>query len=258
MTTLRRARTIPLIVFVMLGASVVACATAAPAPAALIRHGHFVFKGYTKNHDPINLLLRGGSNLPDQCINLNLSGQRNYSPSCWEYLHARDRKKDDPRGPIGGGRMIRRAYCNGRDTAYFYRPNGGLLGEVNPLSDSTSDICKNQFHVRMWDDHVVNEDAHEQGQWSIGVIYWEKRCLSCVGTGSHKASRWETAEDTERYQMGRSTDGEPAQCTYPDYRVVTDQKPGKYRGWYNSGKISRVSAQAINSSAPAGHKCDGG
>jgi hypothetical protein len=109
----------------------------------------------------------------------------------------------------------------------------------------------------MWDDTLIN-DSFTDGAWSVGVMYHERRCFFCAGKGSHRIDLdWETAEWVLTYQLGKSTAGEPAQCTFPDWRPVSGQKPGKWRGFYNSGYITRISVGIIDTSKPAGHRCDG-
>lgn len=241
---------------------------AQPAGAVLVHNGRFVFSAYTtQNHDPVNLLFTGGKSLNDgdrACTNPNQSGRKFISPDCVVHMH-RTAWRQGP-GRVGG-RMEPRM-CNGRDVERFYPPSGGYVLQTNPRSVSTSTSCRNQWHVRLWSDNDIN-DQFTNGQWTIGVIYREARCVyapprtgyNCYGPGSHKVSEdWQDSEDSEIFEMGTSTDGEPAYCTYPNYRVVPGQRPGKdgrYRGRINDGRISRISPQRINSTAPRGRKCVG-
>jgi hypothetical protein len=227
-----------------------------------------VFSPYTaQNKDPINLLFAGGGVHADdasQCTNLNQSGRRYITPACVVTLHDLAWRQ----GPGSTGGHMKPRMCNGHDTETFYPQPGSSITQRNPVSVSTSSSCRNQWHLRLWSDADVN-DQYTNGEWTVGVIYREKRCAlalrdtdNCYGKGSHQiAENWETSEKTEIYQMGTSTNGEPAYCTYPDYRVVPGQRPGKdgnYRGRLNDGRISRISAQRILGSAPRGRKCVGG
>ena len=249
------------VVRTILGMFLLALALAPCAQAGIIRDGKLVFDPYTKNHDPLNLLFMGGRAISDQeCTNLNQSGRKYISPACVAFLHRLTWRQ----GPGSfGGRMDSRI-CNGKDTAYFYSEAGTRIAQLNPRSVSTSASCRRQWHVRLWDDEDVHNDLHDAGEWTLGMIYRETRCAvphpgsNCYGSGSHKPlGDWEDAEDTEVYQMGKSTNGEPALCTYPDWRVIPGQRPAKNRGRYSDGKMSRISAQRIDPNAPQGHKCEG-
>lgn len=227
--------------------------SALPARAVLKQGGRFVFSSYTKNNDPGNLLLYGGQrNQPDACVNLNRR-QVARTPACWGFINTSSWRKGQP--------MVSPAIgCNGKDTLTFRG-----APQVNPRSQSTHPRCATQYHNRQWDDTLINE-LPSDGEFSVGTIYHERRCevpgkpgnKNCYGTGSHKIDLdWETAEVAEWIQVLKSTEGEARFCVFPDWRVVPGQRPGKHRGQYNNGRITRVSVQRINDAEAPSRRCAG-
>lgn len=221
------------------------------ANAAVKQNGRFVFSSYTKNYDPVNLLLYGGQrNQPDACVNLNRNSVAR-TPACWRFINSASWRK----------RRMHVLICNGRDTLTFR----GNAKQVNPSSQSTSLKCATQYHNRQWDDSLVNESPKD-GEFSVGTIYHEKRCelpgrpgnQNCYGSGSHRIDfDWETAEVAEWLQVLKSTEGESRFCVFPDWRVLPGQRPGKHRGFYNNGRITRVSIQQVNDSEAPNKRCAG-
>jgi len=220
---------------------------AMPASASvLFRNGRFVFDSLTAgNKDPVNVILAGGgADSGDGGACLQPNGRTLRSPRCFRTL---------VEGSWTDGHMRIRP-CNGEDSLTFRTP----APKTRPHSDekiSTSDTCKKQFHLRMWGDYYINGGlGHES--WTVGVIYHENREPGDVGKGSHHIDRpWEDAERSLIQQLsdfkGYNNDplGSRPLCTQTDWKVMAGQRPGKYRrgtqdggGWYNDGRISRISA----------------
>ena len=107
---------------------------------------------------------------------------------------------------------------------------------------STSTTCRRQFHIRVWDDVT---HGHENGHhnWDVGAIHHETRPWN---EGGHDIDwDWESAENVMIEQMGARQDNEDRHCTYPDYYPLPGSGPGKIRGFYTNGRVSRVSFQHI-------------
>jgi hypothetical protein len=225
--------------------------SAAPAGAGLHYHGHFSFYSYTKNTDPVNLLLVGGQpRFEDSsfCTQLNQSGRPFLRPyPCWDHIIETTWR---------AGKLKSRD-CNGHDDLRFYVDNGPTA-QRNPKSESTAWDCRNQLHIRNWTDDLVN-DLYHNGQFTANVAYYEERCRTCRGKGSHHiADDWEDMEYLVVAQIGRSTKGEPSWCTAYNWRVMAHQHAGRYRNWYNDGRVSRISSQRQAESQPYGRRCLGG
>lgn len=237
------------IVFSMMVSVALLTILVSSAHANVTEGGRFTFSSYTKNKDPINILFFGGTPRSDDdeggCSNLNQSGRPYRTPRCFSYI-ARTRWKQT-------GVEFKPRVCNGKDTLAFRVPDGGIRYRTNDVSNSTSKTCKTQYHLRIWGDSYVNDSPLREGQFSVGMAYHETR--PALKRGHKIDMSWEAAENALVRQLGRSTRGEPAQCTYSDYRPMDRQRPGKWRGWYTDGRVSKVSVQAINGSAPPGQKC---
>ena len=130
---------------------------------------------------------------------------------------------------------------------------------------STTKFCEEQFHLRIWGDYNINGGkGHEK--FSAAVIYHEHPifCSKCDPPESkddvvnHKADGWEDPEDILLKQLADSKgrhEGDrhgDSLCVFGDYRRVPEQRPGKYRGAYNNGLISRVSAQHTSGGPDSG------
>lgn len=245
----------------LIGVLAVACllvARTGTANAELTRDGEFVFLPYTQNNDPVNLLLSGGQGrVPTECYNFN-QNRADRSLTCWRHINDTAWRRKSTR--------LQSRRCNGRDTLQFAPEPGQRVPVRNQRSDSTSTTCRTQYHVRQWNDAAINESPLDAGEWSVGTVYHETRCGlpapwvggNCYGKGSHRIDQdWETAENTVWYHLTKSTDGETSYCVFPDWRAFPNQTPGKHRGWYSNGRITRISVSMIDASDPPSSRCEG-
>lgn len=212
-----------------------AMAVAPTAQAVLKENGRFVFDPYTyKNRDPVNVIFLGGRG--SDCIT-NVGNGQDRSPYCF-------RKIVQQAWRANGGMGSRR--CNGRDDLRFVT-GGQRKVRTNELSTSTSLTCKRQYHLRMWGDYAVN--VHQL--WTVGVMYRENRGALTFGKGSHRINQaWESSEEILTFEMATRTSQDRAEkryCKVDDWRPVSGQSPGRYRGWINNGRISRISGQEVDS-----------
>lgn len=185
-----------------------------------------------KRLDPINILFHGGDSSRDftePCRN-----DRARSIGCVKshmFAHWTDR-----------GRMDNR-FCSPPNQYMSFRRHsgGGYANDKGDMSLTTSRTCKRQFHIRGWDD-IEHGHGHSSHQWAVGAIHHEDRKAHCVhkdvcdGTTHRIDQDWEWAENVAMQEM-------KAHCTHPDYFPLPGSGPGKWRGRYTNGRISRISFQ---------------
>jgi len=192
------------------------------AQAVLKENGRFVFEPYTKNNDPVNILLFGGK------FNKCDGGRRD--PGCFAAIVSLTWRAN--------GDMDTR-FCNGRDGLTFRRGRERPVRR-NDTSTSTSTTCRRQYHARYWGDSLINVNR----EWSVGVVYRETRGTFQGGHDINQA--WESSEEILAFEARTQSAGEIRQCKVDDWRPVAGQRPGRHRGWINNGRITRISSQAYD------------
>jgi hypothetical protein len=235
------------LLFLLAAATAIAAgATAAPAGADLTHNGKFVFKGHIDKGDPVNLVFTGGVQPRGygECDNTADQPHEAKGPDCVVKLVEVAWK----RGGMG------ERLCDGGANLVFYKEGGGTVNPESDKSLTTSFTCKKEFHMRIWTD---THHGHVTHMFAVGAIHHENRCF-VPGCGHHIDMNWETVEDIAVTQLGASQEGEPSQCTQPDYYPLAgSQPPGKTKSHYKTGRPSRISFQRIDHSQPSGRKCRG-
>jgi hypothetical protein len=235
---------------VLLAATLVPVVTPGTASANLTNNGKFVFYGQIQEGDPLNLLWFGGIDYSEFGGGAPFYEDCNHDPKSAKCVtaHARDTWK---RGFMSVKHFPPGIDCNGglsNGAARFYRASGASTGWVHPQGNvSTSDTCKRQFHMRVWDD---SGHGHGVRVWDVAGIHHEDRGAFCTSQPIktcnvvHRIDMgWETVENIAVEQFGHRQNAEPSLCTYPDYYPLHGTGPGNIHGWYSNGRISRISFQ---------------
>ena len=224
------------------------CATLLLAPpradANLTDNERFVIFPRLHDHkDPINVLWHGGS---DQWKDLATGEIRE---SCRGTAGARSHTCTRDHFAVDWWRgQIRPRPCAGDGTLKFYKQGGGKTSaSEQDESMVTSETCKREFHTRIWDDVEHGHSNDGPHQWNVSPIHHENRGV--VETGHNIDMSWEAVENVARIQLGRrqqDQNPEPRHCTYPNYHTFKGTGPGKIKGHYSNGRVTRISYHHID------------
>lgn len=198
---------------------------ASPSRADLFRNGRFVFWPHIDHGDPVNLIWVGGQDTSGNgCDGTDARGAScvgNHIRDVWTEM---------------GDRL-----CNGSGTGRLrqLKQGGGTVNPTEAFSLSTSYFCKDQYHLR-----IFNDSAHGHGDhhyWAVTPVHSENRCFTC--TGHEITQSWETAEAIAISAIGAGHGGSKDHCTFRSWKPLPGSAITKHKKYYSDGFISRISFQ---------------
>ncbi len=173
------------------------------------RGGAWAFYGKTKNRDPFTILWMGRFN----------ETMKNIRGHVTDHFRRKGSRMKGPR-------------CTG-DTAYFRSRSGRRSGPPN-LRMSTSSTCKNQYHLRVWNDTLHGHSGRRQ--WAPATVHRE---VKDSHLGRHRLTqKFEVSENIFVHEMSQKHE----HCTWNDWR----RHPGtsvRSKKHYSNGRISRISLE---------------
>lgn len=228
-------------------------ALTAPAATAHVRDGknRWLFTGNSYKHnssldedniaDPLTLMFRGGSSLDSETV-------RNHIEDDW----TKRRIPSDiaKREPDAGQMKNRPAGFAKNRLCRSVQDVWMRDGRWDPHRDtprqymSTSSVCGNQYHVRMWSDRLHSQYFGHSRDWVIASIHHDNTIWKCVrrrfgrcvlklpGHGPPNQD-WDISRYIAYKALGRH-------CTYPHWAIHSSAR-GKRGKYWNSGIITRIS-----------------
>jgi hypothetical protein len=146
-------------------------------------------------------------------------------------------------GPPDSNHMGER-FCDSGAHLQFRTQDGSR--RVNPeaqKSMTTSDTCKDEYHVRIWNDEAHGHSPSNH-QFGVGAVHHESRCSVPLACGHNIDMNWEDVENEFVRQMARQYGNEFAYCVKSDYYPLAGSNPpGRSKSKYKTGYPSRISFQ---------------
>lgn len=195
--------------------------SAPTAHANLRMGGVFVFAPLIREGDPVNLLFDGGTDMGQPTSACGYPNDK--SVGCAESHVITTWQRGS----------MREHFCNfaPQSDLRFRLPPGGTAHSGEDKATSTSNTCKNQFHLRLWSDSHAGDPTPA---WDVGAAHHEQRCAVLGACKHHIDMDWEAVEWVTFRQMNRNYCAYYGEYPFPG-------TAGKIHGHYSDGYLTRVS-----------------
>lgn len=188
----------------------------------------------TQKSDPVTIIFQGQY---PQAPGEDLTIYNSSSVKAWINLYWKDQK-------------MQSYFCNGRQRMVWRTQSGAKTSDKEDLNLSTSSQCKNQVHMRLWDDYEHDQqfgDWHHRNKWVVGGVHKEIRCFTCVEFNPWTEKTHELISTFERQarNTGRLLEGNSGGylCTNLKWKFLYGSVGAKgkpHAANYSDGYLTRI------------------